>query len=306
MLLLVALAAGAWFFFLKKAPADAPGARVAFDGVPAGLAEKFSGANALAQVQALTNLGPRPPASPGYEKALAYAEAEFAKAGWTTRRQAFTRATPKGPVNFTNLMARMDTDWTASVPVVIGGHLDSKDLQAFPFVGANDGGSSTGVILELARVLSSDKGAAGKVEFVLFDGEEAFLTSLTNSDGLYGSKYYAQEMSKRSTWPSVGIVLDLVGDKDYDTQYNPDAPGNFRTAVEAAAKDSGLTLKTYAGQILDDHQPLQHTGLPVLHVIGDFTRMPYWHQAGDTMDVIDAEALEKTGRTVLRFLAGVK
>ena len=199
-----------------------------------------------------------------------------------------------------------EADWSRSVPVVIGGHIDGKDLQAFRFIGANDGGSSTGVIVELARVLATDPEAAGQVELVLFDGEEALLGNLTHADGLYGSKYYALELSKRSTWPAVGIVLDLVGDKNFPIQYNPDAPAGFADAVKSAAKDSGLELTPYAGQILDDHIPLQGTKLPTLHLIGDFMRMPYWHQAGDTMEVIDPAALEQTGRTVLRFLARVK
>lgn len=308
LLLLVVLAAGAWFFLKgKSAPAQlALGTRASFVAIKGDLAAQFSGRNAYAHVKALDEIGPRPPASEGYMKALDYLEAEYAKLGWTTARQTFTRATPKGPVNFTNLLARHGAaDWTKSVPAVIGGHLDSKDIQAFRFTGANDGGSSTGVIIELARVLATDPAAAAQVELVLFDGEEAFLANLTHTDGLYGSKHYAKELAKRTTWPSVGVVIDLVGDKDHPIQYNLDAPERFSQAVVKAAKDSGLELKPYPGQIIDDHLPLQNGGLETLHLIGDFQNMPYWHQAGDTLEVIDAEALEQTGRTVLRFLGGL-
>ena len=76
--------------------------------------------------------------------------------------------------------------------------------------------------------------------------------------------------------------------------------------VMAAARDSGLMkLRRAPGQILDDHVPLQEAGLPCLHLIGDFMNMPYWHQPGDTMEVIDADALKKVGRTTLRFLSSV-
>ncbi|WP_367874180.1 M28 family peptidase [Luteolibacter sp. Populi] len=307
VLLLLVLTVAAWFFLKPKPPEPiGTGARLTFTALP-DLAEKFSGDHAYAQVKAITAFGPRPPASENYGKVMAYLEAEFAKSGWTTARQTFTRVTPRGPVNFCNLLARHGTaDWTKSLPVVIGGHIDSKDLPAFHFIGANDGGSSTGVIVELARVLATDPQAAGQVELVLFDGEEALLGSLTHADGLYGSKYYALELSKRSTWPAIGIVLDLVGDKKYPIQSNPDAPAHFSDAVKSAAKDSGFDLTSYPGQILDDHIPLQGTKLPTLHLIGDFTQMPYWHQAGDTLEVIDPAALEQTGRTVLRFLARVK
>lgn len=305
LLLLLAVAAGAWFLLKKPAEPEA-GGRVPFEKLPAGLADQLSGEKALAHVKAIVEFGPRPPASEGYEKTLKYLEAEYSALGWISKRQTFTRATPNGPVVFTNLLARHRSalgDWSKSVPVVIGGHLDSKGIEAFHFVGANDGGSSTGVILELARVLATDPSAAAKVELVLFDGEEAILSNITESDGLYGSKYYAQDISKRSTWPALGIVLDLVGDSSYDFYYNPEATPAIATTVEKAAEASGLKLKRPISPIIDDHVPLQHTGLPCLHLIGDFMNMPYWHQQGDTMEVIDAEALEKTGRTTLRFLA---
>ncbi len=308
LILLLAAAAGAWLYIKQSAVSPEPGLRTAFENFPDTLAGQFSGEEARSRVEELVALGPRPPASEGYEMALQYLESRFAGMGWITLRQTFTRATPKGPRTFTNLLARHGSapgDWGNSPPVVIGGHLDSKEMD-FPFVGANDGGSSTGVILELARVLSTDPASAAKVEFVLFDGEEAMLTTITSSDGLYGSKYYAREMSKRAVWPRIGIVLDLVGDSRHEFHFNPETPPAFATAVESAAKTSGLLLRRAPGTIIDDHIPLQQAGLPCLHLIGDFGNMPYWHREGDTMEVIDAAALEKTGRTTLRFLAGVR
>jgi glutaminyl-peptide cyclotransferase len=273
---------------------------------PEDLSKAFSGKQAYEHIRVLEGIGPRPPASEGYEKALAYLEAEYRKLGWTPERQTFTATTPRGPVSFTNLLARYGTpDWAKSPPVIIGGHLDSKEISSFRFTGANDGGSSTGVILELARVLARDPEAAGKVELVLFDGEEAFLPSITPTDGLYGSKHYAKELLKRGLKPPLAIVLDLIGDKDYPPRFNSDAQQRHGELLVAAAKAEGMDLKKYGGTIIDDHVPLQHAGVPVLHLIGDFQNMPYWHQAGDTLEVIDAEALEQTGRTVLRFLGGL-
>lgn len=307
--ILLGLATAVAGFFLARDPA-APetGTRVPFVALPPELATGFSGDKAFAHVQSIVSFGPRPPGSPGYEKALRYLEAELAASGWTTVRQSFPLGTPRGPVTFTNLLARHaggERDWNRSVPVVIGGHLDSKLIEAFPFVGANDGGSSTGVILELARVLATDPAAAARVELVLFDGEEGFLPNITATDGLYGSKYYAHSISKRATWPSLGIVLDLVGDSSRDFFYNPEASPQLAAAVAKSAERHGLKLSRSPGPILDDHVPLQNTGLPCLHLIGDFMNMPYWHQPGDTMEVIDPKALEQSGRTTLGFLAEV-
>ncbi len=307
-ILLVVATIAAWYF-TRGPKVPEVGTRVPFGGISADLAGQFSGEKAFGHVKSIVDFGPRPPGSDGYEKSLVYLEAEFAKAGWTTRRQSFPLGTPRGPLTFTNLIARHTTgesDSNRSTPVVIGGHLDSKFIESFRFVGANDGGSSTGVILELARVLSTDPGAAAKVEFVLFDGEEAFLPNITPTDGLYGSKYYAHAISKRATWPSLGIVLDLVGDSRHGFYYNPETPASFAATAEKVAAEAGLKLTRPPGPILDDHVPLQNTSLPCLHLIGDFMNMPYWHQPGDTMEVIDPKALEQTGRTTLKFLAEVK
>ena len=106
LLLLVVLAAAAWFFLKgKSAPVPELGSRANFTAIRSDLAPQFSGEKAYAHVKALDEIGPRPPASEGYMKALAYLEAEYAKVGWTTTRQTFTRATPRGPVNFINLLA---------------------------------------------------------------------------------------------------------------------------------------------------------------------------------------------------------
>lgn len=276
--------------------------REAFDALPATLADGFSGQRAYRHLVALDAIGPRPPDSDNYRSALAYLEEQLAAHGWTTTRQTFQAATPDGPTRFTNLLARHRSASPAprSLPVVIGGHLDTKKLP-FRFTGANDSGSSTGVLLELARALAADPAAAARVELVFFDGEEAFRPSITPRDGLYGSKYYARALASRPSWPALGIVLDIVGDPDHELFHNPEAPAAFREAVIRHA--DGLDLVSAPGTIIDDHIPLQNGGLPCLHLIGNFQAMDYWHQPGDTLDKVEPAMLEKVGRTTLRFLA---
>lgn len=308
VLVLTALGAAVFLFFRGGQKEPALGSREAFRPVSPALAAAFSGKNAFAHVEAICAIGPRPSASEGYEKALTYLEVEFARQGWKTFRQRFTAATPRGPIGFTNLIARhasAPADEARSTPVVIAGHLDSKLYEDFEFIGANDGASSTGVILELARVLSSDPASAASVELVLFDGEEAMLPNITPTDGLYGSKYYAHQLTKRTTWPSVGIVLDLIGDPQRELFHNPEAPEPFVLSVTEAAREFDAPLRRAPGPIIDDHIPLQNGGLPCLHLIGDFMNMPYWHKPGDTLEVISPEALEKAGRITLRFLSSM-
>ena len=71
----------------------------------------------------------------------------------------------------------------------------------------------------------------------------------------------------------------------------------------AATVDFKKPLLKAPGPIIDDHIPLQNTGLPCLHVIGDFMNMSYWHQPGDTLDKLSPEMLEKVGKLTLGFLA---
>ncbi|MCH7226526.1 M28 family peptidase [Haloferula sp. A504] len=273
------------------------------------LSAQLSGARAYAHIEEILKFGPRPPASEGLARTIEYLETTLAGYGWKTERQTFKAATPDGPVDFTNLMARHESadPLPASLPWIVGGHIDSKILPE-PFVGANDGGSSTGILLDMARVLSTDPKSASKIEIVFFDGEEAFRPGITATDGLYGSKYFAHVMTtKRSSWPGGGIILDIVGDPDHDLLYSPEAPEHFVRTIESCAGRRSFTkpFRMSPFPILDDHVPLQNAGIPCLHVIGEFGRMSYWHTPDDTIDKVDAGMLEKVGRMTLDFLAEV-
>jgi hypothetical protein len=289
----------------KKAEVASP-QRVVYQPIAADLADGISGENAFAHIEKIVSFGPRPPESEGYEETLKYLETTLKDFGWITTRQTFRAATPDGPVDFTNLLARHASApaHPQSVPIILGGHIDSKKL-SFPFVGANDGGSSTGVILEIARVLSSNPSAAAQIEIAFFDGEEAFRPSITPNDGLYGSKYFAHDLSTRPSWPAIGVVLDIVGDPKFPLYYNPEAPASFAAAIENAAPDLAFEnpVTLAPGSVIDDHVPLQNTGLPCLHLIGDFQKMSYWHKPGDTLDKLSPEMLEKVGKLTLRFLS---
>ena len=278
--------------------------------VPEAAVGEFSGEKAFEHIKNLTDFGPRPPESEGYQKSLSYLETYLHGLGWKTKRSSFQSETPIGRINFTNLIARFspntEPDWKTSPAFVVSGHLDSKRYPTKVFLGVNDGGSSTGVMLEMARVLSEHKGAALNVEFVFFDGEEAILEDMIfRKDGLYGSTNYAKQLSKRSSKPSLGIVIDLVGDPKVDLLIGRDSSPAAISATQKAAKILKLEEKVVLapGSILDDHIPLiVYAGLPVLHLIGDFPKMPYWHKEGDTLDKISPGALEDTGKLTLQVL----
>src|SRR3982751_1041954 len=146
--------------------------------------EQVSGEKALAHVQQLVDLGPRPSGSGALEKTRGYLEKQLQAAGWKVARQSFVDVTPRGKVTFTNLIATFGDK--ADPQFLLCSHYDTKVYDTVRFVGANDGGSSTGLLLELGRVLAGDPAMARRVELVFFDGEEA-VVNFTDTDGLYGS-----------------------------------------------------------------------------------------------------------------------
>jgi glutaminyl-peptide cyclotransferase len=296
----------------EESPKDAKSKIVAQKvSIPQNLIDEFSGEKSLKEIKTLTSFGPRPPESEGYRKSLAYLEKKLGALGWKTHQQKFSAVTPVGQVKFTNLIARFspekEVDWNSSVPFILGSHLDTKRFHSITFLGVNDSGSSTGVLVEMARVLSRAPEAAGQIELVFFDGEEAFLTNIDpKRDGLYGSRYYAAELNRRTSQPEAGIVLDLVGDMRVPLLIGLDSTKSLRTQAINAAKKLKFTPKNIQmapSPIIDDHLPLLTRGnLATLHLIGDFNKMPYWHTKDDTLEQISSEALAQAGRLTMRIL----
>ncbi len=269
---------------------------VAVDSSP--LWERFSGRKALEQVRALVDLGPRPAGSEALEKSRTYIEKQLQSAGWKTSRQSFSAQTPRGLITFINLIATFGD--RAAPDFLLCSHYDTKTFDTVTFVGANDGGSSTGLLLELGRILSQDPAKARRVELVFFDGEEAF-ENFTDTDGLYGSRFFARELTGKKF--KGGILFDMIGDSSLDVTLPPDSPRQLARGIfDAAEKLKVRDHFTYfSGQILDDHTPLNAAGIPTIDVI-DFD-FAWWHTAGDTMDKISAESLQIVGQVALRYLA---
>jgi len=266
--------------------------------------EDFSGDKALANVQRLVDLGPHPAGSDAIEKARDYIEEQLRHSGWQVTRQAFTDDTPRGKIHFVNLIARFSGDKNAASPsFLLCSHYDTKLFDAIRFVGANDGGSSTGLLLELARVLGQHPSVARNVELVFFDGEEAY-ENFSETDGLYGSRYFARQLqSEGAKRFHGGILFDMIGDRSLGITLPADSPAAMARDVFAAAE--ALKLRKYFSyldrNLIDDHAPLNAIGIPMIDII-DFD-YPWWHTADDTMDKISAQSLQIVGSVALYYLA---
>src|SRR5438477_788670 len=265
---------------------------------------QFSGEKALAHVQHLVDFGPRPAGSEAIEKSRAYIKEQLKSFGWTVTEQAFTDQTPRGPVQFVNLVATSGNGLKVNPLFLLCGHYDTKIFDAFRFVGANDGGSSTGVLLEVARVLAKQPRLAEKVQLVFFDGEEA-VENFSNTDGIYGSRHFAHELADNGSAKSFrgGILFDMIGDRSLKVTLPPNSPPNITRDIFASAEAVNLrNYFTYFDQdVTDDHAPLNAIGIPVIDLI-DF-RFSYWHTAEDTIDKLSPQSLQIVGSVALYYLS---
>jgi hypothetical protein len=263
--------------------------------------KEFSGEKAFAHVERLVDFGPRPAGSEAIEKSRRYIEDQLRLSGWQVTQQAFTDDTPRGKVSFVNLIARFPGKGKSAPMFLLCSHYDTKTFDAIKFVGANDGGSSTGLLLELARVIGQHPNLAAKTELVFFDGEEAY-ERFSETDGLYGSRYFAKHLNGGKEFRS-GILFDMVGDRSLDITLPADSPPEMAKDIFAAAE--ALNLRNYFTyldrEMIDDHSPLNASGITTIDII-DFD-YPAWHTAGDTLDKISAQSLQIVGSVALYYLS---
>ena len=276
--------------------------------VPETFCKEFSGQRAFDHVSKLVAFGPRPSGSPELEQTRQYIEEQLRATGWTVERQRFTDPTPRGPIEFVNLIARPAGTRPADARINVSSHYDTKFFARYRFVGANDGGSSTGALLELARVLAQDKDFARRFELVFFDGEEAissFAVEKPPFDGLYGSRYYTKQLvaEGRAGQYKLNVLWDMMGDKDLDITLSPDTPAKLAQGIFAAGDALGTRghFGYFRGGIVDDNYDLaKQTDIPTIDVI-DFD-FPPWHTPSDTLDKVSAESLGIVGQATLYFL----
>jgi glutaminyl-peptide cyclotransferase len=269
------------------------------------------GQAAYDRTAAILAKGPRPPGSEGLKAVRSHVKAELEKAGWVTIGQAFERDTSEGNIRFENLRARFPAGagdpWAQPVQGILCAHIDSKHYKDQHFLGADDAASACAAIVEIAAFLATNKPAQAKsLELVFFDGEEAFGSSITPMDGLYGSRHYANHWRARDDKPKFGILLDMIGHENLSIRLPSDTPPDLKERVFAAAKAEKVEkhFAMAAGPIIDDHVPLNFAGIPTVDIIGEFGRGGWWHTPADNLKIISPRSLDISIRVTLRMLDG--
>jgi hypothetical protein len=266
---------------------------------------------AWAHLEHQVALGPRPSGSPAAEECRKYLEAQLQAAGLTPKRETFKQATPVGEIEFTNIWAEWPGTKAEEGWIVLGSHYDTKRMP-FPFVGANDAGSSTAVLLELARVIVAGEKSRFTYRFVFFDGEEATLPEWAGTDNTYGSRYHAQQLKRvgDNVKARAFVLLDLVGDKDLKLTRDVYSDRRFMDLFVNAARANGLGkhVDGRALEIRDDHLSFMAIGVPSVDLI-DFEYGPnnaWWHSKDDVLANCSKESLGVIGKITLLGLGALE
>lgn len=285
-----------------------------------GAAIPFDAARAWADLERTVALGPRHPGSQALAELVDLLEAELTVLGFTTRRETFevevpvTPSTPEGKLTYTNLIADLPAAEAEAPMVLVGGHIDTKFLGA-DFVGANDGGSSTAVLLELGRGLAASGPRAATWRLAFFDGEEAVRRDWVGNDNTYGSRRHAIELCKRGEDRRVGavVVVDMVADRDLTLTWDDYSTAWVRQVFWEAARAEGLESSvgrpSRGTLVKDDHLPFLDLDLPAVDLIDlDYggPMRPWWHTSADTLDKCSQESLARFGRLLTRGLVDLE
>src|SRR6185437_1267320 len=209
---------------------------LAFSAASWGAPEKnFNGAEALNFTAKAVSFGERPSGSAANAELRAYIHTQLANCGCEVSNDAFTVQTPDGSVAMENIIAKFPGK--SGRAIAITGHFDTKKLENF--VGANDGGSSTGILLEMAAVLKA-RPRTDDVYIVFFDGEEA-VRDWTSTDSVYGSRHLAQKWSADGTNRRLKALInvDMTGDKNLDIVDEYSSSASLRKLVWETADSIG-------------------------------------------------------------------
>ncbi len=275
----------------------------------------FDGERAFAEVVALVEISPRDAGTAGGWKAADHILERLESFGVEAKIDTFVDQTPEGEKTMRNVIGQIPGKsgrW-----IILGSHFDTMP-GIDNFQGANDSGSSTGVLLELARQLSLQYGPGKNqlelevgILFAFFDGEEG-IAGFGPNDGLHGSRRLATQLVLTGRKESIKamILLDMVGDKDLHfiipVNSSPGLVKEVLNAAHATGHRKRFSLSPDMA-IIDDHVPFLEIGIPAIDLIDfRFGSEPglndYWHTEADSLENISAESLEIIGEITIQLL----
>lgn len=276
----------------------------------------FDGQRAFAHVSKQVEFGPRPAGSSELARTREYLSSELKSYGLKVSSDEWNATTPVGQRQMANVVAELPGE--SSEVIVISSHYDTKLYKQVRFVGANDGASSTGALLEIARAIAETKQKPRFTYwFVFFDGEEAFCeewTQCRNPDGpdnTYGSRHFVAQLKTRNELKRVRamILLDMIGYKDLQLGRNDIMSTRWlidtiwQTAREMGHGDVFVNEPEDCDG--DDCEAFLREGIDSIDII-QLGTYPYWHTPEDTLDKISPRSLKIVGDVVIASLPRIE
>ncbi len=260
----------------------------------------FDGKQAFAHVVKQVGFGPRPSGSPAIAQLQEYIQSELSSYGCKVETDAFSADTPAGRLPMKNIVAKIRGDKPGIL--MLATHYDTKRLGNF--VGADDGASSTAVMLELARLLCPQH--PGHAVWITFlDGEEAVKFIWEDPDNRYGSRQMAAQLAMSGDLKKIKALLlaDMIGSRKLRFKREENSTNGLTDLVWSTAARLGYSsvFVSESTPIEDDHIIFLKRGVPAVDVIN--FEIPYWHTTQDTLDKVSAQSLAITGHV---FLESVK
>lgn len=261
----------------------------------------FDGKRAFAHVAKQVSFGPRPSGSQAIVHLQDYLQTELKSYGCNVETDSFGADTPVGRLPMKNILVKIPGEKPGVI--LLGTHYDT--LLKDNFVGADDGGSSTALMLEVARLLCAQHGRYA-VWIAFFDGEEA-VKVWSDSDSRYGSRQMAARLSTSGDIKKIRAFLlaDIVGGRNAQfLRESSSTPALIELVWNTAAKlgYSAFFLNNMTSA-QDDHDSFLKRGVPAVDIIADFMNNGYWHTPQDALDKISPRTLAIVGHV---FLESVK
>lgn len=271
----------------------------------------FSGDRAYQDLEEIVAIGPRVAGTEAAERTRTWIQRKFQQVKVPLEEQRFEADTPLGKRSMVNVIGKVK----GSKPgiILLSNHYDTKYFPDFKFIGANDGGSTTAWMTEMARALGPTR-EGYSVWLVFFDGEEAF-KEWSATDSLYGSRALAEMLEKENALGEIKALInvDMIGDCYLGIFDDADAPAWLKQIVwdRADRMGHGKHFLRFSQEVLDDHMPFRKRGVPALNLI-DYRyggsvvdHQTNWHTINDTIEKVCPDSLKMVGDVLYHALIDI-
>lgn len=280
----------------------------------------FNGDNAYANVKKQVDFGPRVPGTDEHAACKDWLVSELESQGADVIVQDFIANIHTGDRwQSYNIIGQINPEQKKRV--ILAAHWDTrfiaeednnKDKQKQPILGADDGGSGVGVLLEIARITKENPIQDIGIDIILFDAEDQGKRGPEEPPNLWclGSQYWSKNKHKNGYRAKYGILLDMVGGKDPyfgKDLISKEYAGVLQEKIWKLAHGMGYSdmfSMNETGQLVDDHYFVNTiAGIPMIDIINytpgqEIGFADHWHTHGDDMSAINKRTLKAVGQIV--------